>query len=120
MRYLKNQTFFARLRNAGLGIAHALSSERSLRLQAVGLVLVVVALLVLRPGALWTALVLLACGAVLGAELLNTALEALADHLHPGEHPQIRIAKDCAAAAVLVLAMAAVAVGVALAVHLAG
>jgi diacylglycerol kinase len=119
MTHLKNQSFAQRLRNAGLGLAHALSTEQSLRLQGGAFVLVVAALLVLRPGAEWTALVLLACGGVLTAELFNTALEALADHLHPEVHERIRVVKDCAAAAVLVAALAAVGVAVALAVHLA-
>src|ERR1039458_3870607 len=51
--------------------------------------------------ALWWALVIIASAAVLAAELFNTAIERLADHLHPEMHPEIRIVKDCAAAAVL-------------------
>jgi diacylglycerol kinase (ATP) len=77
-----------------------------------------VVLLVLRPGAAWTALVLMTSGAVIAAELFNTALEAIADYVQPDQHPAIRVAKDCAAAAVLVTSLTAVAVGVALAVHL--
>jgi undecaprenol kinase len=57
---------------------------------------------------------------VLGAELFNTAIEHLADHLHPDLHPEIRIVKDCAAAAVLCAALGAVGVAVALVVELAG
>ena len=45
------------------------------------------------------------------AELLNTALEHLADRLHPEQHPTIQAAKDCAAAAVLVASLAAVLIG---------
>jgi diacylglycerol kinase (ATP) len=119
MANLKNQSFLPRLRNACAGIAHALSSERSLRLQGAGFVVVLIALLVGRPGALWTALVLLACGSVLAAELMNTAIEALADHLHPQHHPRIGVVKDCAAAAVLVAALTAAVVGLALLLHLA-
>jgi len=61
--------------------------------------------------------VLLTGGAVLAAELFNTALEHLADHLHPEVDPRIGLVKDCAAAAVLVAAIAAAAVGIALLVH---
>jgi undecaprenol kinase len=50
---------------------------------------------------------------VLVAELLNTALEELIDHLHPGQHPAMGRAKDMAAGAVLVASLFAVAVGVA-------
>jgi diacylglycerol kinase (ATP) len=113
----KNQSLLQRLRNAGAGLWHALQSERSLRFHALALLLVIIGLVILRPGALWTALVLLAAAGVIAAELMNTALEALADLLHPGEHPQIRIAKDCAAAAVLIASIAAVVVAIALAVQ---
>jgi undecaprenol kinase len=100
------------------GLAHALRSERSVRFEAVVLVLVVAALTVLRPEPIWWAAVALASAGVLAAELLNTAIEALADHLSPELHPQIRVVKDCAAAAVFVSVIGALAVAAALAVHL--
>lgn len=93
-------------------------TEASLRVQAVSLAAAVVALLLLRPGPVWWALVLLAAAVVLSAELLNTALEQLADELHPQDSPAVRRAKDCAAAAVLIASLGALAVAVALAVHL--
>ena len=64
-------------------------------------------------------MVILASAAVISAELFNTAIEHLADHLHPEIHPSIRIVKDCAAAAVLVSSVAALGVAVALVIHLA-
>jgi undecaprenol kinase len=75
-------------------------------------------LLALRPPAVWWALVLLASAAVLAAELFNTAIEHLADLLHPQQSPGIRLVKDCAAAGVLVAALGALGVGAALLVHL--
>jgi undecaprenol kinase len=120
MSALKNQPLSRRARNAAAGIAHALSTERSLRLQAMALLGVLVVLAVLRPGALWFAVVVAASGSVLSAELFNTALETLTDHLHPDLHPQIRVVKDCAAAAVLIAALAATGVAIALAVHVFG
>lgn len=118
MNTQKNQSFLRRLRFALAGLGHAVRVERSLRTQAVVFALVVVALIVLRPGTLWWAAVMLSSAGVFAAELFNTALEALADHLHPEQHPRIRIVKDCAAAAVLIASLGAVAVAVALAVHL--
>ncbi len=47
------------------------------------------------------------------AELFNAALETLADHLHPEEHPEIGAAKDIAAGSVLVAALIALLVAVA-------
>jgi undecaprenol kinase len=114
----KNRPFPARLQFALQGLAHGVRTEASLRVQAVSLAGAVVALLLLRPGAVWWALVLLAAAVVLSAELLNTAIEQLADELHPHDSPGVRRLKDCAAAAVLVASLGALAVAVALAVHL--
>ena len=55
---------------------------------------------------------------MLAAELLNTAIEQLADALHPHDSAAIRLVKDCAAAAVLVAVLGALAVGAAVAVQL--
>jgi len=62
--------------------------------------------------------VVLASSAVLAAEMFNTAIERLADHLHPERHPQIRIVKDCAAAAVLISSAGAVGVAIAMLIDL--
>lgn len=48
---------------------------------------------------------------VLSLELLNTAIEKLCDLLHPGPHPQVKIIKDVAAAAVLVAAIGSAVAG---------
>jgi len=114
----KNHAFAARLGFALRGLAHAVRTERNLQIQLIALVLVIAALVVLEPGALWWALVLLASSAVLAAELFNTAVERLADELHPGHSAGIGVAKDCAAAAVLVAALGALAVAAALLAHL--
>jgi len=118
MRAAKNQSFLARLRFACAGFAHGVRTEHSLRIQLFLFGLVLIALIVLRPGPAWWALVILASAGVIAAELFNTAIEHLADHLHPDVHPSIRIVKDCAAAAVLVASLAALAVAAALVVHL--
>jgi diacylglycerol kinase len=115
---MKNQPLHHRLRYALNGLRVAWNSERSLRTQIAWLVAVALGLAILRPGAAWTALTLGACATVIAAELFNTALEALADHLHPEQHPRIRVAKDCGAAAVLVTTLGAVITGISLAVHL--
>lgn len=115
----KNQSLLRRFGFAFQGLAAAWRSESNFRIQLVTLLVVVIVLVVLKIEPIWWALVILTSGAVLAAELFNTALEHLADHLHPETHPQIQIVKDCAAAAVLVTAGAAAAVGVALLLHLA-
>jgi undecaprenol kinase len=117
MEVHKNQSFSTRLRFAMTGIAHGFRSERSLKTQALVLLLVLLVLVFLRPAPLWWALVIISSAAVLSAELFNTAIERLADHLHPELHPEIRIVKDCAAAAVLCFAIGAVGVAIALVVE---
>jgi diacylglycerol kinase (ATP) len=116
----KNRSFIQRLRFALAGLSHALCSERSLRAQLVMLLGVAAVLAYLRPPAVWWALASLSAAAVCAAELFNTALEHLADHLSPEVHPQIRIVKDCAAAGVLCAALGACGVAIAFVVEVAG
>lgn len=118
MNGYKNRSFTARLSCALQGLSHGLRSEASLRTQAIVFVAVLIALAVLRPGALWWAMVLLASAGVLAAELFNTAIEHLVDELHPADSPGMRIVKDCAAAGVLIASLAAVGVAAALVLHL--
>jgi undecaprenol kinase len=66
-----------------------------------------------RPAAIWWAVLTVTTMVVIAAELINTALEQLADHLHPHEHPRIEIVKDCAAAAVLIASIGAIGVAIA-------
>ncbi len=114
----KNLSFGKRLRFALAGLGFALRTERSFRTQAVFLVLVMVGLAILRPAPVWWGVVILASAGVLAAELFNTAIEHLADHLHPELHPAIRVVKDCAAAAVLLAVGGAIGLGVALLVNI--
>ena len=111
---MKNQPFLRRLGFAVDGLAAALG-ESSFKTQLVAAVAVLAVLLWLRPAPLWWALVALAAALVLAAELANTAVERLADRLHPEQHPEIKLVKDCLAAAVLVATLGALAVAAALA-----
>lgn len=54
---------------------------------------------------------------VLAAELINTAIEEVVDHISPGQDPRAKKAKDCGSACV---ALAAIAAGVAWVVVLVG
>lgn len=110
---MKGRGFVERLGFAWCGLRLALHRERSVRTHAMALVALAGALLVLKPSMIWCALLGLAAGLVLVAELLNSALETLADRVHPERHPDIAAAKDIAAGAVLVASV--LALGVALA-----
>jgi undecaprenol kinase len=111
---MKNRPFLSRLGFALSGLGTALKAERSFRAQAVVALAALAALVALRPAPVWWALVALVAALVLAAELVNTAVEHLADHLHAERHPTIKLVKDCLAAAVLVASLGALAVAGAL------
>ena len=58
----------------------------------------------------WAVLVV-AMAMVWMAEGLNSAVEKLADAVHPADHPLVGVAKDMAAGAVLITAVASVVLG---------
>lgn len=98
-----------RARYALNGIVHTWKTESSFRMQlkaAFGSALIWTAF---HASSSWWAALILMISAILSAELINTSLEHLADHLHPEIHPKIGLAKDCAAGAALVLSLAGVA-----------
>src|SRR2546423_7072194 len=101
MSLYKNQSFRARLGFALQGLAHGVRAERSLQAQLLAFAAALAALAILRPDALWWALVLLASAAVVAAELFHTAIEGRGDALPPHQPPAIRIAQPCAAARLL-------------------
>jgi diacylglycerol kinase (ATP) len=107
---MKNPPLLNRFKHAAGGLAAAFRRESNFRIQLVLGVLAIAATLALNPPLIWTALVVIMIGAVLAAELLNTALEHALDAAHPEPSPLVQIAKDCSAAAVLVLSITAVVV----------
>jgi len=111
MTRLKNDTFFRRLAFASAGVRAAWRRERSFRTQAVIALAVVPMLILLRPAMIWWALTGIMIALVLAAELVNSALELLTDHLHPDEHPRIKLVKDMAVGAVLLLCIGAIWIG---------
>ena len=104
---MKRHSFVRRLGFAMDGIRAAWRRERNFRIQLVFAGALVGLLLALRPGFYWAAIFLMVAALVLSAEMINSALEALIDHLHPDIHPEIRIIKDMAAGAVLVFSLTA-------------
>ncbi len=108
---MKSQSFWRRLGFALLGIRVALLHEASFRTQLLLGLAAAVVLAWLRPPLVWVAMCVMSAGAVLALELVNTALERLADRLHPEIHVAIQAAKDCAAGAVLLASMTAATVG---------
>ena len=108
---MKNRPFRERIGFALAGWREAFALEASFRTQLGMAGLAAVALLVLRPAPIWWALVGLTCALVLALELINSAIEAVIDLLHPGIHPAVKLAKDMLAGAVLLMSCAALIVG---------
>lgn len=104
---MKNRSLATRIGFAMAGWRAAWSRERSFRSQAWCALLAFIALCVLRPSILWWVVVMLICALVLAIELINSALEALIDLLHPAVHPEIKVIKDMLAGAVLAISCAA-------------
>ena len=112
---MKNQPFLNKLQNACAGIRWAWIAERNFRTHIVlgGLTLMLFSWL--QPTAFWWALIILCITLILAAELINSAIEALIDHLHPELHVTVGQVKDMLAGMVLVLSVgAAVVAGLAL------
>lgn len=104
---MKNQSFPDKLRNASAGIRFAWAAERNFRVQVVLGLVTAILFAIVRPAALWWALIVLCVALVLVVELANSAMEALADHLHPEIHPVIGKVKDMLAGMVLVMCIGA-------------
>jgi diacylglycerol kinase (ATP) len=98
-------------RNAFRGIAALLASQRNARIHALATVAACAAGAWLGIGRHEWCWIVLAIAAVWTAEALNTALELLADAVHPESHPLVGKAKDAAAAAVLIAAIGAAVIG---------
>jgi len=108
---MKNRPLHERLLFALSGLGAAWRREPSFRVQTVLAILAVIVLIVLHPPAIWWAVVAITISLVLAVELMNSGLEALVDLLHPSRHPEVRIIKDMAAAAVLLASIGALVVG---------
>jgi len=109
MRWLRR--LGARFGYAGRGLGLA-ARQTNLRVMGVVAVVVVAVAAAYDVSAATWAILLLCIGAVLSAELLNSAIETLADRVEPEEDPAIRNTKDIAAGAVLVISAVAAVAGV--------
>ena len=93
------------------GIASFIITEPHARIHAI-VTLAVVALGLYCGLAPWQwAAVLIVTAMVWIAEMLNTVIEKIMDHLSPEHHPRVKWIKDVAAGAVLVAVLIAIATG---------
>jgi diacylglycerol kinase len=109
---MKSPSLLASFRFAVQGISYAFRTQRNFKVHCgVTLAVTIAGLAVgLSPGQ-WATLAVVA-GLVFQAELMNTALEAVVDHVSPEFHALAKVAKDCAAGAVFLTALCAVVVGI--------
>ena len=93
------------------GIKMAFKEEPNFRIHVVATIMVLAAGLYFKLSTTeWLAIVIV-IGLVLLTELLNTAIENIADFISPERHEKIKTIKDIAAAAVLISAIVALVVG---------
>ena len=94
------------------GFRTAVTTERNIKVMLAAGACAIVAGLALQLDLISWAIILLCCGVVITAELLNTAVETVVDLVSPEFHPLAGRAKDIAAAAVWVLSLLVGIVGV--------
>ena len=107
-------SFWETTKNALNGIALAAESERSFRIHTVAMVVVTVLGWYLELAMLEWGLLFLTYAVMMGLEMLNSAIESLADFMHPDEHPAVKRVKDMAAGAVQVAAIFSIAIAIVL------
>lgn len=94
------------------GIVTALKRERNMRIHFTMAIFAIVLSFVLDISKGERTAVILSISTVIGAELINTSIEALVDLVTEDFKPLAKIAKDTAAGAVLVTAIGAFLVGI--------
>lgn len=98
--------------NAFMGLWDAAEHERNIRIHLAAILMVAAAGLLLRIDGVRWAILALACGTVLAAEILNTAIERLVDMVTREKCEPARQVKDMAAGAVLIASLFAVVCGI--------
>lgn len=115
MTFQKDNSFVSgRLKSVSFAVKGAvklITTEHSIMVQSsIGLLMVIAGLYFKITTTEWL-FQTLATGFVLSIEGLNTAIEKIADFIHPEYHSKIGFIKDIAAGAVLFAAFTAIAIG---------
>jgi diacylglycerol kinase (ATP) len=116
MEFQKDTSFFSgRLKSMGYafkGAVKLITTEHSVMAQfSIGIVLIFLGVYFNITKTEWL-FQTLAIGLVLSIEGLNTAVEKIADFIHPNFHERIGFIKDIAAGAVFFAALTAIAIGI--------
>ena len=115
MEFQKDNSFFTgRLKSMGFALQGAIkliTTEHSVMVQFSLGILVTIAGFIFNISHEEWLIQTLAIGLILSVEGLNTAVEKIADFIHPDYHERIGFIKDIAAGAVFFAAMTAIALG---------
>jgi diacylglycerol kinase (ATP) len=115
MGFEKDNSFISgRLKSVGFAVRGAfklITTEHSVMVQSSLAVVMIIAGFYFKIDRHEWMMQILAFGLVLGVESLNTAVEKVADFIHPEYHEKIGFIKDIAAGAVMFAAAAAIAIG---------
>lgn len=93
------------------GLKDALMHERNFRIQVVLFILAIIAGIFFQISTLEWLIILLCAAVVLSAEIFNSVIEKLCNHVTPEIHPSIKKIKDFSAAAVLLAAIISAIIG---------
>lgn len=99
-------------RYAFKGLAYLVSYERNFKVHVGALILVIVGGIYFNLSFIEFSLALLAAGAVLVTEAINSGMEILLDIIYPEHNGKSKIIKDLMAGAVLISALFSIAIGV--------
>jgi len=115
MEFQKDNSFITgRLKSLTFAVKGAyklITTEHSVMVQSTIVLLMIIAGFVFHISRIEWMLQILAFGLVLAIESINTAVEKIADFIHPEFHEKIGFIKDIAAGAVMFAAAAAIAIG---------
>lgn len=115
MEFQKDNSFIkGRFKSVGFAVKGAfklITTEHSVMVQSSLAVIMIIAGFYFEISREEWMMQILAFGLVLSVEALNTAVEKIADFIHPEFHNKIGFIKDIAAGAVMFAAMAAIAIG---------
>jgi diacylglycerol kinase (ATP) len=111
----KKESFFInRIKSIGYafkGASHLISRESSIKVQfAIGLIMTFTGFYFGLSATEWI-IQILVIALIMALEGINTAIEEIADFIHPEFHKKIGVIKDISAGAVFIFAIAAVIIG---------
>ena len=113
---MKHQKFSVRKRIKSFGYAFnglkiLIREEHNARIHVLAAICALIAGIVLKVSVIEWITLIFAMGFVITLEIINSAIENIADFISPGQHEKIKKIKDLAAAGVLVSAITALVIG---------